>query len=53
MTTIAEPPEGWEIQPSDADEPLRPEDVRFTGPNGEVKTLQEMVDDGLIPATPG
>lgn len=50
MTTINEPPEGWEVQPPENDQPVDPDSIVFVGPEGETKTLAEMVDAGLIAA---
>lgn len=49
MTSIAPPPEGWEIMDMpDSDEPLDPARVVFVGPEGETMTLAEMVASGRL-----
>lgn len=50
MTLISEPPEGYELLPSEGDEAVVPEDVRFRAPDGEIVTLAELVAAGLIDA---
>ena len=42
-------PEGYEINPTENDEPLTPDNLRVTAPDGEVLTLEELVLAGIIP----
>lgn len=45
---LHEPPEGYELLPAEDDEPQTPESTRFRAPDGEVVTLADLVEAGVV-----